>query len=218
MSITATPKSNGDGAGDLPVRGRILSAAFAAFLESGYAETSTLEIAKRARVSKRELYAVVGNKQEMLVACIRERAERLRGPADLPELRDRDALKQVLVSFGTQLLRETTNATVIAVYRLAIAEAVRTPEVATALDTLGRQTGRAALSAIMSDARSRGLLDGRPAEMTERFAGLLWGDLMLRLLLRSVDTPTPAEVARRALEAATAFLQLHPEADRTASR
>jgi len=33
-------------------------------MKSGYATTSTLEIATRARVSKRELYALVGNKQE----------------------------------------------------------------------------------------------------------------------------------------------------------
>jgi AcrR family transcriptional regulator len=191
------------------VRGRILNAAFSAFVESGYAETSTLEIAKRAKVSKRELYAVVGNKQEMLVACIRERAERLRAPADLPPLRDRASLEGALVAFGAQLLRETTSPTVIAVFRLAIAEAVRTPEVATALETLGRQSGRAAVAAIMSDARSSGLLDGRPAEMAERFAALLWGDLMIGLLLRTVDTPTPQEVAQRALDAATAFLQLY---------
>src|SRR3954470_21341885 len=41
---------------DSPVRDRILEAAFAAFRERGYATTSTLEIAQRARVSKRELY------------------------------------------------------------------------------------------------------------------------------------------------------------------
>jgi AcrR family transcriptional regulator len=194
-----------------PVRRRILNAAFSAFMESGYAETSTLEIARRAKVSKRELYAVVGNKQEMLVACIRERAERLQVPADLPPLRDRDALEHALTAFGTQLLRETTNPTVIAVFRLAIAEAVRTPEVAATLDTLGRQSAGAALATIMSDAQSRGLLGGRPAEMADRFAALLWGDLMVGLLLRAIDTPTPLEVTQRAVDAATTFLQLYPE-------
>lgn len=214
MSIAAASEPSGE----LPVRRRILDAAFSAFLESGYAETSTLEIAQRAKVSKRELYAVVGNKQEMLVACIRERALRLRAPADLPDLQDRQALERVLVVFGAQLLRETTHATVIAVYRLAIAEAVRTPEVATALDTLGRQAGLAALTAILSDARSRGLVDGHPAEMAERFASLLWGDLMVSLLLRSVDTPTPEDAAGRATGAAAAFLRIYPEADLSPTR
>ena len=131
------------------MRRRILDAAFSAFIEAGYAATTMLEIAKRARVSKRELYAVVGNKQEMLVTCIRERSRRLRPPDDLPEPHDRATLERVLIAVGTQLLRETTQETVIAAFRLAIAEAVRAPEVAAALDAHGRQTGRAALTAII---------------------------------------------------------------------
>jgi AcrR family transcriptional regulator len=210
MPTAATPDRRGEAAGETPVRQRILSAAFSAFTEAGYAETSTLEIARRARVSKRELYAVVGNKQEMLVACIRERAKRLQAPADLPEPRDRDTLERTLVAFGTQLLRETTNPVVIAVFRLAIAEAVRAPEVARALHSLGHQTSRTALTAIMAQAQSHRLLNGGPPEMAEQFAALLWGDLMISLLLRIVDTPAPREITRRARSAATAFLQLHP--------
>jgi AcrR family transcriptional regulator len=194
---------------DSPVRERILSAAFAAFVETGYAETSTLEIARRARVSKRELYALVGNKQEMLVTCIRERAMRLQVPADLPEPRDRETLERVLVTFGTQLLNETTNPTVIAVFRLAIAEAVRTPEIAQALDSCGRQASRAALTEIMTRAEANGLVEGRPPELAEQFAGLLWGDLMLGLLLRTDDTPNAREITRRARDAAAAFVRLY---------
>jgi AcrR family transcriptional regulator len=194
---------------DAPVRERILSAAFSAFMEGGYAATSTLEIATRARVSKRELYAQVGNKQEMLAACIRERAKRLRVPADLPEPRDRGTLERVLVDVGTQLLRETTDATVIAVFRLAITEAVRAPEVARTLDALGPQASRAVLTAIMEKAESHGLLTGRPPELAEQFAGLLWGNLMISLLLRTVDPPGREEIARRAGKAVTAFLDLH---------
>ena len=209
MPRAATSKQHGAAADETPVRQRILGAAFSAFIETGYAETSTLEIAKRARVSKRELYALVGNKQEMLVACIGERAKRLQAPADLPEPRDPDTLERALVAFGTQLLRETTDATVVAVFRLAIAEAVRAPEVARALDSYGHQTSRAALTKIMAQARSHGLLDGRPPELAEQFAGLLWGDLMVSLLLGIADTPTPREITRRAYGAATAFRRLH---------
>jgi AcrR family transcriptional regulator len=212
MPTAPTSKQHREGADDTPVRQRILDAAFSAFMEAGYAKTSTLEIATRARVSKRELYALVGNKQEMLVACIRERAKRLGAPADLHELRDRDALERALVTFGSQLLRETTNATVIAVFRLAIAEAVRAPEVADALDSFGRQTSRVALTTIMAQAQSHGLLSGHPPEMAEQFAGLLWGHLMINLLLRIADTPSPQEITRRARSAAAAFLQLHPDA------
>jgi AcrR family transcriptional regulator len=197
-------------ADEVAVRERILGAAFSAFLEAGYAATSTLEIATRARVSKRELYALVGNKRQMLEACVRERAGRLRAPADLPAPRDRDTLERVLVAFGTQLLRETTDPVVVAVFGLAIAEAVRAPEVASTLDSLGRRTSHDALAAIMADARSHGLLAGDPSALAEQFAGLLWGSLMVRLLLRVTEPPGPAEIAARARDAATAFLRLHP--------
>ena len=193
-----------------PLRERILDAAFGAFAESGYAQTSTLEIATRAHASKRELYALVGNKQELLVACITDRARRLQVPADLPMPTDRDALASVLCTFGAQLLRETTDPRVIAVFRLAIAEAVRVPEVARALDSVGREAARASLRAIMQHATSRGLVTGRPSLMAERFAGLLWGDLLVGLLLQVVDRPSPREIERRARDATSAFLDLYP--------
>ena len=192
------------------VRERILEAAFAAFMKNGYAATSTLEIATQARVSKRELYALVGNKQEMLIACISERANRFDVPADLPVLRDRETLEQVLTSFGTKLVREISDPAVIAVFRLAIAEVVQAPEVARALDSRGREASRAALRKIMTQAQASGLLTGRPAELAQQFAGLLWRDLMVSLLLGVTERPNPREIAVRARDAAAAFLQLHP--------
>jgi AcrR family transcriptional regulator len=154
------------------VRKRILEAAFATFMKSGYAAASTLEIATGARVSKRELYALVGNKQKMLIACIRERAKRLEVPAHLPVLRDRETLAQVLASFGTKLVREVSDPTVIGVFRLAIAEAVHAPEVARALDSTGREASRAALGKIMAQAQASGLLTRRLAELAVRRATL----------------------------------------------
>src|SRR5262249_60472114 len=99
-------KRGQEGGDETAVRERILDAAFAAFVKSGYAAASMLEIATRARVSKRELYALVGNKQEMLIACITERAKRFDVPAHLPALRDRKALEQALASLGAKLLHE----------------------------------------------------------------------------------------------------------------
>ena len=192
------------------LRTRILDAAFTAFTKNGYTRTSTLQIATQARVSKRELYAQVGNKQEMLIACISERAKRLQVPADLPMPHDRESLAQVLASFGTQLVREITDPTVIAVFRLAIAEAVHAPEVAQALDSIGREASRAALRQIMTRAQEVGLLEGRPPELAEQFGGLLWGNLMVSLLLGVIARPSTRELAARARDTTTAFLQLHP--------
>ena len=209
MKKTSISKRRQEGADDAEVRERILEAAFAAFMKSGFAMTSTLEIATRARVSKRELYALVGNKQKMLIACISERAKRFDVPADLPVPCDRETLEQVLASFGTKLVREISDPTVIAVFRLAIAEAVHAPEVAGALNSIGREASRAALRKIMAEAQASGLVAGRPAALAEQFGGLLWRDLMVSLLLGVAERPNPQEIAGRAREATAAFLHLH---------
>ena len=146
----------------------------------------------------------------MLVACISERAKRFDVPADLPVLRDRETLEQVLASFGTKLVREISHPTVIAVFRLAIAEVVQAPEVARALDSIGREASRAALRKLMAQAQAAGLLTGSPTELAQEFAGLLWRDLMVSLLLGVAERPNPREVVVRARDAAGAFLQLHP--------
>jgi AcrR family transcriptional regulator len=210
MATASLSKRRQKGGDETAVRKRILQAAFAAFMKSGYATASTLEIATRARVSKRELYALVGNKQEMLIACISERAKRFDVPADLPVPRDRATLEQVLASFGTKLVREISDPTVIAVFRLAIAEVVQAPKVARALNSIGREASRAALRRIMAQAQASGLLAGRPAELAEQFAGLLWRDLIVSLLLGVAERPSTREIAGRARDAAATFLQLHP--------
>src|SRR5258707_11611182 len=210
MATASMSKRRQEGSDETAVRERILAAAFAAFMKSGYATTSTLEIATHARVSKRELYALVGNKQEMLIACISARARRLQVPADLPVPHDRETLAHVLACFGTQLVREITDPTVIAVFRLAIAEAVHAPEVAQALDSIGRETSRAALRQFMARAQASGLLNGRPAELAEQFVGWLWGNFIVDLWFVVPMRPNSREVAARARDATAAFLQLHP--------
>lgn len=210
MTKAATSKRQQKSTEESAVRERILEAAFEAFMKSGYAAASTLEIASRARVSKRELYSLVGNKQQMLIACIAERSrERLTAPAELPVPRDRETLGQILSAFGTQLLREVSDPVVIAVFRLAIAEVVQAPEVARALDSIGRETTRAALRKIMSQAQEAGLLEGRPAELAEQFAGLLWRDLLVGLLLGVTERPGPSQMTARARDATAAFLRIH---------
>jgi AcrR family transcriptional regulator len=218
MATASMSKRRQKGGDETAVRARILQAAFAAFMKSGYATTSTLEIATRARVSKRELYALVGNKQEMLIACISERAKRFNVPAGLPPLSDRETLQQVLATFGAKLLSEVSDPRVITVFRLAIAEAVQALEVARTLDSIGREASRAALREIMAQAQASGLLAGRPAELARQFAGLLWGDLMVSLLLGVAQRPQQNEIAVRARDAAAAFLQLHPVPNDTPAR
>jgi hypothetical protein len=95
-------------------------------------------------------------------------------------------------------------------FRLAIGESERSPEVARTLDAIGRGPTSQVLTALLSQAQSEGLL-GRtePSVMAEQFFSLLWGGLRLRLLLRLETPPSEEEVGRRAQAATDAFLRLH---------
>lgn len=201
---------------DLPasttsLRDRILGAAFSLFMQRGYAGASTLEIATRAKVSKRDLYSLFGNKEAMLGACIAERAARMRMPLDLPPPRGAAALTATLVAFGTTLLGEMSRPEVLGTYRLAILEAERAPDVARTLDREGRIGTMTALAALLRAAQAAGLLGpGDPEVMAGTFTALLWGNLLVRLLLRVAEPPDADEAERRARAATETLLRLHP--------
>jgi AcrR family transcriptional regulator len=193
-----------------PARDRILRAAMEAFQELGYTAASTLEIATRAQVSKRELYTHFGNKQAMLAACIADRAQRMKLPTALPPARNREMLGAILSKLGATILREVCDPAVMGVFWLAVTEAQRAPEVAQTLETARRST-RQAVHNVVAQAQSAGLLAAAdPAEMSGRFLALLWGDLIVSLLLRVREAPGAKEIERRAYDAVADFLRLYP--------
>jgi AcrR family transcriptional regulator len=192
-----------------PARERILRAAMEAFMELGYTEASTLKIATRAQVSKRELYALFGNKQAMLAACIADRAGRMRLPTDLPPPRNREELGALLSSLGATVLREVGHPGVMAVFRLAITEAQRAPEVAQTLET-ARKGIRTAVQNIVKQAQSAGFIAaGDPGEIGGCYLALLWGDLMVSMLLRIREAPGTKEIDHRVRKATEDFLRLY---------
>jgi len=201
MKKTASP--------DPAIRGRILGAALKAFAQNGYANTSTLEIATRAKVSKRDLYAAFPSKQAILLTCITERTARMRLPPDFPAIHSREMLAASLTEFGATVLGEATAPEAVAMFRLAIAEAEHAPEVAKALNQ-GRTAARDRVARMLADARRAGILgDGDPGQMTEQFFALLWGDLMLGRLLHLAKVPKPAKIEKKAHTAAQALMQLY---------
>lgn len=185
-----------------------MGAAFQAFTEHGYSRTSTLDIATRAKVSKRELYAHFGSKQDLLVACIAARTSRMK-PPDLPEPQSREMLERALAAFGETLLREVSHPLVLAMFRLAIAEAAVSPRVARSLETQGRSRARSALASLIGGAQAKGLLaKGDAEDLARDYLGLLWQDLMVGLLLHVAKPPSAQEIRRRAARATASFMKL----------
>ena len=108
-------------AAESPMSDRIIGAAFKLFMENGYAGTSMLEIATQAKVSKRDLYANFAAKQAVLLACITNRAARMRLSPDLAAPRSREMLASTLTSFGATVVREVCQPAVMAMVGAALA-------------------------------------------------------------------------------------------------
>ena len=199
------------GAGEPSTRARVLKAAFAVFRKRGFSGASTLEIATRAQVSKRDLYALFGSKHAMLAACIKERAARMRQPLELAAPENAADVAALLVEFGTSILRVVCHPDVLTVHRLAIAESGHAPEIARTLDSNGREANHAILADWLATAQARGLIGaGDPAAMAAHFIATLWGGgLLIQLLLRVCDAPTPEEIDARARTATEAILTLY---------
>jgi AcrR family transcriptional regulator len=193
------------------IRQRVLKAAFTLFREHGFSSTSMLDIVTRARVSKRDLYALFNNKHAVLAACISERAQRMRRPleATTPLPQTRDALATLLVELGVSILTTACQPDVLTVFRLAIAESDRAPEIARTLHSSGREANQKVLTELVRKAQARGfVLAGDPAVLADRYLAVLWGDLLIWLLLRLRQAPTEREIevrARAATETLMAF-------------
>lgn len=193
-----------------PRRQAILHAAFSVLMERGYAGASTIEIATRAKVSKRELYAEFGNKAGILRALIAATAARMQTPLETADVADREGLIAALTRYGVAALEALTNPAVIAINRLAVAEAGQSSDIGKILEDAGREPNRRALLDLFAKAQAGRLLGpGDPNAMGGQFFSLLLGDLMLRLMLGVIPAPTSKEIARRSKAATEAVLALN---------
>ena len=194
---------------EVPTRERILNAAFTALLERGYSGLTTREIAARAQVSKRELYAEFGNKQGIFGALVSSRAARMRQPLDGASIDTARAFADTLARVGVAYLTGLTDPAVVSIFRLAIAGAEESPELSRVLDDHARAPNRKALVDLMQRGRSAGWIRGEPAEVAGRFFAELMGDIHVSLLLGRIARPTAREIDKHAKIAVDAVLQIY---------
>jgi len=192
------------------IRERILNAAFKAIIENGAFGSSTLDIANGAKVSKRDLYALFGNKDEILLACIEERATAISGSLKLPDSETVTDLARILQTFGYRLLKATTRSEIIAAFRFAIARSQDLPAAARAIDRSGRRASRAALGRLLKHAIEHDLIrDGDMDKMIRTYFGLLWADLQVGLLMGVSKAPSEQELQSISSDTAETFISVY---------
>jgi AcrR family transcriptional regulator len=174
---------------------------FTSFVNTVFFGTSMLDIVTRARISKRDLYVLFKNKRAVLAACITERAQQMRQCLDsaVPAPQSRDELATMLVEFGVSLLKTVCDPEVLTLFRLAIAESDRAPEIGRALDSSGREANQKALIELIRKAQAQRLVAaGDPDILAGRYFAVLVGGLQLQLLLRVRQPLNKREIESRA--------------------
>src|SRR5260221_10579737 len=190
------------------IRERVLMAAFTLFREHGFSTTSMLDIVTRARVSKRDLYALFKNKHAVLAACIGERSQQMRRPLEgaNPVPQNRDALAALLVEFGVSILQTICHPNALTVFRLAIAESDRVPEIGRRLGSNGREANQKVLIELIKKGQARRMIIARdPADLASHYIAVLEPGLLIRMLIPVRDALTEREIEARA-RAATEIL------------
>jgi AcrR family transcriptional regulator len=184
----------------------IIEAAREAFLSQTFSDVAMVAIARRAGVSTKTMYRLVPTKADLFRTLIADRISRFMVALDLDaldHLTPVDALTRLLTSYGEMTLGDEA----VAMYRLAITEADRFPEIASYLYEGAVGPAAGALDAWLYRQCGQGKLKLADPRMA---SGLLRGMLVMEpqraTLLRQHPLPDPVQIASRARVCAELFL------------
>jgi len=201
--------SAGVAEGHNPKRAAIVRAATELFLDAGYAATSMDAIAACAEVSKRTVYSRFDSKESLFAAVMNDLCERLVGPCPLGD--DwHGPPEEVMPQIGHWVMTLSTAPEAIAVYRVVVGEAVRTPGLGRIFMDNGPGLLVTKLTAYIEAERRSGRLDvGDVRLAAAQFMELVNGPLTLPLLLNQRPLPS-RETRRRVVDGAvTVFLDAY---------
>ncbi len=184
-----------------PTRSRkgeaVLEAAGKLFLEHGYAAVSMDAVAREAGVSKATLYAHFTSKELLFGAVVSSRCTLMAETLELAEVHDAP-LDVALRRVGRHILDFLLSPPVLTVFRIAIAESLRFPDLARAYYAAGPLAGHERLAAWMAEEQRRGRLraDADPRQAAEHLIAMLRGTALLRGVLGIAPAPGAAELDR----------------------
>lgn len=184
---------------------RILDAASAAFLENGFEFTSTADIAKLARVSKRELYACFADKRAILAAVIARLQQEIQSQVNLSWSSSED-VGTVLTRAGTEILDFVSSEKFAKLFRIVAAETFRDPVSAEKFYLLGPGVGRENTAAFLKRRMASGdLRKADPLQAADDFLDLVIGARYLTAIVLGQNREVP-QTRRHVKHAVEMFL------------
>ncbi|MEZ5825471.1 MAG: helix-turn-helix domain-containing protein [Geminicoccaceae bacterium] len=187
-------------------REEIERAAYEVLAERGFAGTSMLLVARRARASNETLYRWYGDKQGLFRALIERNATEVRVLLEGDMEGAADPL-ETLAALGPRLLDLLLGERAVALARAAAADG--SGELGKVLAREGRGQVMPLVERVFARAHALGALDcPDAAEAAALWLALLVGDLQIRRAIGAIGQPAPDETARRAERALAIMLEL----------
>jgi TetR/AcrR family transcriptional repressor of mexJK operon len=193
-------------------RATIVAAATRLFLDHGFVDTSTDQIAAAAAVSKQTVYNQFGDKEALfreVVLGVSATAEQFadRVVETLDPAGDPDAVARALHALAQQYVRAVADPQVLALRRLVIGEVHRFPELAATYYRRSPAHVLDVLAAAFARLTARGLLAAEdPAQAADHFAHLVVGPLLDRGMFHQHLPADPAGYPARAARSVEVFL------------
>jgi AcrR family transcriptional regulator len=189
-------------------RESILKVAREVFFEHGYTATSMSTIAARLGGSKGTLYNYFKNKEELFEAQVRERCGQA---ADrILEVSVEGEPAETLTRLGEQYLQHLYSEETVQMFRILVAEAQRSPELARVFYEVGPARGQRGLQDYLQAAQARGSLQVADCALAaEQFLSLCKGRTHLQFLLNLIPPLKPEQIRVQIAQAVSAFMTLY---------
>jgi AcrR family transcriptional regulator len=191
-------------------RRQILAGAREVFREQGYERASVDVIAARAGVSKATVYNHFADKKALFVATVVEATDELRENLAACVKLPAGGIEQALQGMGEKILELWLAPEVCALYRQAIAESARLPEIGRMVfdqGTLPLEESVAAHLARWHEAGALQIDDPRTAAVT--FIALCQGDLVTRMRLGVLEYPADAQIRETVRRGVRTFVRAY---------
>ncbi|WP_404401442.1 TetR/AcrR family transcriptional regulator [Pelagibacterium halotolerans] len=185
----------------------LLDTAATLFLENGFDATTLAMVISRTGGSRRDIYALFGDKEAMFVRAMRRLFDRMLAP--LGSLADVDAPPEiVLPALGKRFVAIITAPEMLLSYRLILAETGRFPELGTAFYELGPGRAYPSVAAYLRRETERGRLRmDDPERAAIAFLEMVKGNLQQRIMFFPGARPDAGEIDAHVAVAVRIFLE-----------
>lgn len=173
----------------------------------GYGAANMDEIARRAGMSKKTIYQVFETKQELFAAVIDSRRNELAAMIESEGSDESRKPEDVLRQFLRQIARFVLAPRQAALYRLAVAESQRAPELANAFYREGSTRACSPLTEWLAVQHARGILHvPDPTSAAKMLFHMAIAELQMRVLIGQCRQPDAAAIDDRVDYAVQVFL------------